>query len=174
MSMKKLLEQYTTEEIAEAVVLPVKFTPQQQQDANRDLAEARRKSQSEMTEDQKLYAKLLQLRFQLEDYIDSNEYKSEFTFGYFLDLYLNVIGKKRKEFAAEIQIHETLLSHLVNNRREPADHIIIRLELHSNNHIPALSWFKLLEKEKEHLISTDMVMRKREKQFVSATLPVFA
>ena len=138
------------------------------------MAEARRKSQAEMTEEQKLHAGLLQLKFQLEDYVNSYQYKQGNSFGYFLTQYLTVIGKTRREFAGEIKIHETLLSHLINNRRVPSDNIIIRLELHSNNNIPAVLWFKLLEKKRAHLIATDTAIRKRELQYVSGVLPAFA
>ena len=47
---------------------------------------------------------------------------------------------------------------------------MILLELHSNNIIPAIDWFKLLEKEKGHQIKTDASLRKRESQYVSGKL----
>lgn len=169
MSYKKLLKQYTPEELAESFVFPVKYTVKQQQEADRALAEARRKSQAEMTEDQKIKLNLYQLKFQLEDYL-KEEYNPALNFGHFLDRYLKILNKKKKEFAAEIQIHETLLSHLISNRREPNDSILIRLELHSNKIIPAIDWYKLAEKEKEHQIRTDNSLRERESPFVTHRL----
>ena len=170
MSYKKLLKQYTPEELAESFVFPVKLTPKQQKEADRELAEARQKSQAAMTDEQKVYAGLLQLRFQLEDYLKGDQYDPALTFGYFLDRYLQLNHKKKKEFAKEIQIHETLLSHLISNRREPNDSIMIRLELHSNNIIPAIDWYKLAEKEKEHQIRTDNSLRDKESPFVTHSL----
>ena len=79
--------------------------------------------------------------------------------------------KKKKGFAQEIQIHETLLSHLINNAQgEPNDSIIIRLELHSNKIIPAIYWYKLAEKAKEHQIRTDDSLREKESPFVTHRL----
>ena len=166
MSYKKLLKQYTPEELVESFVFPVKYSAKQQKEADRALADARQKSQAAMTEDQRKELKLYQLRFQLEDQI-KKDYNPDLNFGHFLDRYLNILNKKKKEFAAEIQIHETLLSHLISNRREPSNSILIRLELHSNKIIPAIYWYKLVEKEKEHQIKTDNTLREKESQFVT-------
>jgi len=169
MSYKKLLKQYTPEELVESFVFPVKYTAKQQEQANKDLAAARKISQAKMTEDDILKARLYQLRFQLEDYL-KKDYDPAMNFGHFLDRYLKVLNKRKKEFAAEIQIHETLLSHLISNRREPNDSVIIRLELHSNSIIPAIDWYKLAEKEKEHQIRTDGSLREKESPFVTHNL----
>jgi hypothetical protein len=40
------------------------------------------------------------------------------------------------------------------------------LELHSNGLIPALLWFRLLQKEKEFEIAHDPAIRKEENQYV--------
>lgn len=173
MSYKKLLKQYTPEELAESFVFPVKYTAKQQEQANRDLAAARKKSQAAMTEEVKIELDLLQLRFQLQDYL-KGAYDPALNFGHFLERYLMIIHKKKKEFAQEIQIHETLLSHLINNRREPNDSIIIRLELHSNKIIPAIYWYKLAEKAKEHQIRTDNSLRDKERPFVTHSLQLTA
>jgi hypothetical protein len=169
MSYKKLLKQYTPEELAESFVFPVKYTARQQKEADRALAEARQKSQAAMTEDQKMELDLYQLRFQLESYLNES-YNPALNFAHFLERYLTIIHKKKKEFAQEIQIHDTLLSHLINNHRQPNDSIIIRLELHSNKIIPAIYWYKLAEKAKEHQIRTDNSLRDKERPFVTHNL----
>lgn len=160
------MQQYTPEELAESFVFPVKYTARQQKEADRALAEARQKSQAAMIEDQKIELDLYQLRFQLESYLKES-YDPALNFGHFLDRYLTIIHKKKKEFARDIQIHETLLSHLINNRREPNDSIIIRLELHSNKIIPAIDWYKLAKKGKEHYIRTDISLRDKESKYVT-------
>lgn len=172
MSLKRLFKEYTPEEIADAMILPVKLSQKQRKEADRQLAEYRAKRRAKMTEEEKLHVKLLQLKFRLEDYVKGDQYNPQFTFGYFLEQYLQLTNRKKKEFARDIQIHETLLSNILKNRREPNDSIMIRLELHSNNMIPAIDWFKLLEKEKGHQIKTDASLRKRESQFVSGKLPL--
>jgi hypothetical protein len=170
MSLKKTLNEYTPAEIADALVLPVKLTAKQKQEAQRQLAEHRAKRKAEMTGEEKLQLELMQLKFRLEDYIKGDQYDPEFTFGYFLEQYLQLNKKKKKEFARDIQIHETLLSQIIKNRREPNNSFIIRLELHSNNAIPAIDWLKLIEKEKEHTLRTDVALRKRESQYVIGKL----
>jgi len=59
MSIKKLFEQYTPEEIADAFVLPVKLTDKQQPESDRQLAEHRENRRAEMTETEKLNFALL-------------------------------------------------------------------------------------------------------------------
>jgi hypothetical protein len=163
MSAKK---NHTPEELAEALVFPVALTPAQQKEAAKQLAAARKKTRQEITDNDKLALQLLQLKFQLEDYIENKEYDPEKHFGYFLKKYIEILQVKRKVFADDISIDETLLSQLINKHRTPPDHISIRLELHSNNIIPADYWFKLVEKQKEHRIKTDRGLRKKERKFV--------
>ena len=81
-------------------------------------------------------------------------------------MYVELLNKKRKEFAEEISIDETLLSQLINNHRQPPDYIAIRLELHSDNIIPATHWIRLVDKQRLHEITTDKELRKKEKKFV--------
>ncbi len=48
MSLKRIFKKYTAEEIAEAMIIPVKLTPKQKQEADRQLAEYRAKRRTEM------------------------------------------------------------------------------------------------------------------------------
>jgi plasmid maintenance system antidote protein VapI len=170
--IKKLLEKYTIEEIADAVMIPQKLTKKQQAEADLQLAEARKKNQLAFSESDRLLANLLRFKLQLEDYLKNEDFNTEKTFGHFLKEYLQLISKKRNEFAAEIDIHETLLSQLINNRRDPSENIMIRLELHTNNSIPATSWYRLVEKQKEHTIQNNKALRKSEKKFVKKKLNI--
>lgn len=160
---------HTPEELAEAIVYPVSLTSEQKKEAAKQLAAARKKTQEELTESDKLKLQLLQFKFQLEDYIESKNYDLGKHFGYFLKLYIDILELKRKAFAEDISIAETMLSQLINMHRTPPDYISIRLELHSNNIIPADYWFKLVEKQKEYQIKTDQKLRKRERKFVHRT-----
>jgi plasmid maintenance system antidote protein VapI len=170
MSIKKIFDQYTPEEIAEAFIFPVKLTARQQRVADKQLAEHRAKRRAAMTEAEKMNFKLLRLKLHLENYVKGDEYNPQFTFGYFLEQYLQLTNRKKKEFAMDIQIHETQLSQVLKDRREPNDSMLIRLELHSNNTIPAIDWFKLLEKEKGHQLKTDRSLRDKESQYVTRSL----
>jgi len=172
MSIKKLLVAYTPEELAESFIFPVKLAAKQKTEADIQLKEARAKTQSEMTEKDRLVSMLLQFRFRLEDYLNNKGFDARLTFSYFLKEYVNLVSKKRKDFAEEISIDETLLSQFINTHRMPPDYMAIRLELHSNNIIPAEYWYRLVEKEKEHQIKTDKTLRKKEMKYVHSTLAV--
>jgi plasmid maintenance system antidote protein VapI len=90
-----------------------------------------------------------------------------------LNEYLKTIDKKKKDFAQEIQIHETKLSQIINDRVEPNDKFIIRLELHSNNMFPALFWFKLIHMKQEHELGNNKEIRKKEARFVKKKLELY-
>ena len=63
-------------------------------------------------------------------------------------------------------VKPAVLSQYINNHRRPKDEFVIRLELHSNGMIPAISWFKLIQKDKEHEIMTNQALRREESKHV--------
>ena len=67
--------------------------------------------------------------------------------------------KKDKQFADEVDVTPAVLSQYINNHRKPKDEFVIRLGLHSNGMIPAISWFKVIQKDKEHEIMTSQELR---------------
>lgn len=157
---------HTQKELAEALVFPVTLSSAQRKEAAEQLAVSRKELQHEMTEMDQLTLRLLQLKFQLEDYIESKKYDPEQHFGSFLKRYIDILGVKRKAFAKDISIDETMLSQFINRHRTPPDYIIIRLELHSNSIIPAYYWYRLVEKHLEFRIKSDKTLRKKEQGFV--------
>ena len=172
MGYKKLSKKHTPEELVDAFVFPVKLTAKQQKEAAKQLAAARKKTQAEMTDYDRLISRLYQLRFQLEDYLDSKTYNPELNFGHFLKRYVDLVDKKRKAFAEDISIDETLLSQLINAHRLPFDYIAIRLEIHSNDIIPATLWIRLVEKQRLHEIETNKELRNKERPFVHGKLTI--
>ncbi|GAO45432.1 helix-turn-helix domain-containing protein [Flavihumibacter petaseus] len=172
MKTKKERVRFSSAELAEALVYPVRLTPEEKKAADKQLKAARSKVQSETSPAEKLKTNLLYLRFKLEDYLESEVFDPGMRFSFFLKEYIQLQNKKRKEFATEIGIDETELSQLINNHRSPGDSIIIRLEIHSKKTIPAIAWFKLVEREKEHYIATDKAIRKQEAKKVFNKLSV--
>ncbi len=172
MKTKKLSTKHTPEVLAKAIIFPVTLTPAQKKEAAEQLAVARKKGQKEMTENDRLSLQLFQLKFQLEDYIQNKEFNPNLTFGHFLKQYVDLLQVKRKEFADAISIDETLLSQFINMHRMPPEYVAVRLEIHSNNTIPATYWFKLVEKQKEHELKTDKELRKKENKYVHRKLTV--
>lgn len=166
MKMKRLLEKYTPEELAEAFVFRTSLTPVEQARADKQLNEHRLKMIGAMTPEQRVVGDLFRLRFLIEDYVKSPEYDAALSFGHFLRDYIRISYKANKDFAADLGIKETELSQLLNNHRAPSEKILIRLEVHSNSMIKAGLWNKLVEKEREHEIETNQELRISESKFV--------
>ena len=163
--------QFSNEELAEAFVFPSKAPAGvKEKKEEEEFWHERRKKFANRTSQQQVHDNLLQLKFQLEDYIKSNQYDDVLNFSYFLNEYVNRQDKKDKEFATEIDIKPTELSQYLNNLRKPPEKIIFRLELHSNGLIPAVAWYKLLQKDKEHEIMTDFDTRKEESKHIKNKL----
>ncbi|MBE5321070.1 hypothetical protein IM793_18030 [Pedobacter sp. MR2016-19] len=162
---------FTDQELADAYVFPSdEIQTAQDKGAEQDFWTNRRKQFENRSEHEKMYNRLLQLKFQLEDYIGSNQYHKAFNFGYFLNEYVNRQDKKDKQFAIEVDVTPAVLSQYINNHRKPKDEFVIRLELHSGGMIPAISWFKVIQKDKEHDIITNKQLRLEESKHVKNRL----
>jgi hypothetical protein len=172
MKNKIKAKKLTDSEIADAYIMPRMINKKHQAEANTQLAEARARSRAKITDEDKLGLKLMQLRFQMEEYVKSADFEIEKTFGYFLKEYLHLINVRRNVFAHDISIHETLLSQLINNKRSPNERIMIRLELHSNNTFPATVWHGVVEKGRGFAIQTDKKLRLKESRKVKRRLEI--
>ena len=171
MKNRKIAGKVTQEELAGDVFIAATLTPAQQKEADRHLAEARKKSKENMTEEVRVGLIQFHIRFRMEDYLQSKEYDPKMSFGFYLKKYVDSLNIKRKDFAEQVSIDESLLSQLINGHRLPPDYLAIRLEIHSNNIIPADYWYKLVEREKEHYIRTNKELRRKEKKYVHNILP---
>ena len=80
--------------------------------------------------------------------------------------YITILDKKSNEFADEIDIKPAELSQYINNHRTPPQPVMIRLELHSKNIIPAVHWYRLAECRKLHELMSDKTLRKEQRKFV--------
>lgn len=170
MKTSKLLKKYTSKELADAFVFRTKLSPAQRKKSDIQLNEMRKAVQKHITPKQLLLSRLLQLKYQIEDYLKNATYDMNLSFGYFLREYVKSVNKKNKDFADDIGIDETELSQILNKHRNPSEKIMIRLELHSNKTIPAITWLRLLEKEKEHEMLNDTIIRRTESKYVKNRL----
>ena len=163
----KLRKKYTDEEIADAYLFPPpKRSKKEQEKLDKEFGEHLAKVRANRTPEEKLSIKMFQLKLQMHDYVKANIHDEGKRFSYFLTKYIEMLEKKNKDFAKDISITAVELSQLLNNHRNPNIKILIRLELHSNNGIPAYLWFKVLEKEKEHEITNSKELRKQEMKYV--------
>jgi plasmid maintenance system antidote protein VapI len=170
MKSEEIDKKYSKEEQVESFVFRIKRSDKQIQEASNELVIARKKARGKLNESQILYAKVQQLRFLIEDYAKSNTYNKDFSFAYFLRKYIRLNYKLNKNFAADIELPQTELSSILNKGRIPSKKTIVRLELHSSNTISAVSWYKLLEKQKEYDLQTDKEARLKESKHVKNRL----
>ena len=163
--------EYSNRELAEAYIFPqASALTAKDKKEEEDFWLERRKRFENQSPQEKMHTRLLQLKFDLEDYVNSNQYHVALNFGYFLNEYVYRQGKQDKQFAAEIDVKPAVLSQYVNNHRKPPEKFAIRLELHSNGMIPAVTWLRLLQKDKEHKIMTDLTVRKDESYHIKNKL----
>jgi len=97
----------------------------------KNLMEARLKRLNNLSRSQVIKAKLLQLKFRMEDYLKQPIYEEYEFFTGFLTNYIDTIYDKRSMFAKDINITPVSLSQILNNHREPKEEFMFRLMLHS-------------------------------------------
>lgn len=166
MKTKNIYEKYTLEEVADSIVFKNPLSEKEEKESSAELTEVRRKNKESLTDNQKLYAKVLQLRFLMEDYARSDVYDENRTFASFLKTYIKFSYKVHKNFAEDIDLKQTELSLILNEHRLPNEKTIVRLEIHSDNVIPALSWYRVVEKQREHELEKDIKFKQEQKKFV--------
>lgn len=153
----------------ESFVSP-KLSPPERLKAEQEFAEYRRQAELKTSDEEKLLSKILELKFQMEDYLKSEKLEEQRSFGYFLRRYIELIGRKNNEFAEEIDVNPTELSQIVNRHRDPSKKIIIRLEMHSNGIILATAWHGIYSKDKALELATDEQLRREEGEHVKKKL----
>ncbi len=166
-TIERLFKQYTPEELADAFVFPSAppATEEERQTEEYFWAE-RRKQFANRTPEEKKYGKILQIKYQILSRIEDSNYEPHWDFGYFLNEYIRAQDKKDKQFAEDVNVKPEVLSQYLNGHRNPPEKFLIRLELHSNGLIPALWWFRLLQKSKEGDLVQNATMREEERKHV--------
>lgn len=76
-------------------------------------------------------AKLLQLQYQMEAYMENPVHYETTIFSKFLSTYIDTLYPKRVHFAEDLSIKPVALSQILNNHREPNEQFIKKLMLHS-------------------------------------------
>lgn len=166
----KTQKKHTSDEPIDSLILPSQLSLEQQEEADKEFSTFRLNRLKHMSEREKLYSRILQLKYTMEDYFKSNTYDPKYSFSHFLREYIHSINKKDNEFSKEISLHVTRLSRILNNKEEPNKTIFVRLEIHSNNWIPALYWYRVLEKKRELEIINDKSIRTSERKRVKSVI----
>ncbi|GAB3354587.1 hypothetical protein GCM10027566_15990 [Arachidicoccus ginsenosidivorans] len=169
-SYKEIEKKHSPEEIAEALVFPNTDSISEKEAFMSEFRTFRKTLSENQTEKNKRISRLLQLKYSIEDYINSPNFMKDHFFGFFLKAYINSLGIKNKDFAAAIDIDPTELSQIINKHRNPTDKIIYRLDIHSNRNFPAVMWFRILEKDREALLLHNTELIEKEKRHVKRKL----
>lgn len=161
-----LREEFSDEEIAAGYIFPDDLNQKEKEEIDAEFKKLRFKALRERTEEQRLLSELMRMKLLMRDYFERGGFEDEFSFSKQLEQYIKILGRNQKEFAAEIDLHPTKLSRLLNDRENPNVELAYRLEVHGGNIIPALYWWKLHAKRIEEDVRTDKERRKIESEKV--------
>lgn len=136
------------------------------------LMQARLERMKNLSKEQIIRAKLLQLKLKMEDYLKEPVYDNKNHFTDFLETYVDSIYSKRSEFAKDINITPVFLSKVINNHREPKEEFILKLMIHSEKVFKQIggfhkkTWYQVYLHEKlcDTMASQDEWRPKIEKQ----------
>jgi len=95
------------------------------------LMQARLERLKNVSKEQIVRAKLLQLKLKMENYLREPVYDNNNHFTYFLETYIDSIYSQRSKFARDINVTPVFLSQVINNHREPKEEFILKLMIHS-------------------------------------------
>ena len=163
---QKLREQYTDEEIADFAMIPRQLSEEEAKEAREEFVRFRMKRLEEMSNQDRVLSGLLSIKYQIKSYVTSLEFEESKSFGNFLLQYIELVDRKQKEFADDIDIHPSRLSRILKGKERIGKKLAYRLEQHSGEIIPAIFWWKLMQKEVEEEILTEKEARELEKSHV--------
>ena len=118
------------------------------------LMQARLDRMKNLSNEQILRAKLLQLKLKMENYLKEPVYDNQNHFSKFLETYVDVIYSKRSDFAKDINVTANFLSKIINNHREPKEEFMLKLMIHSEKvfekvgGFPKKTWYQIYFHEK--------------------------
>ena len=159
---EKLRKQYTDKELAEAFVFPPDMDEEEKKKADEEFWEFRRKQMLNRTSEEKILSSLLSIKYHIEDYAKERQFDEGQGVGHYLHEYMNAVNRKQKELAEDIDIHPTRLSRILNGKERLSLSVAYRLEKHSGGTIPAILWWRLVQKEIEQEIRADKKMKEKE------------
>jgi len=160
----------TEQELVEAYIFPHGLSAQEKAETDAEVSKLRQQQLRNMPEEQRLYGRLLGLKYRILDYLKHGEDSGQNSFEAFLSQYIEILNKKQKDFAEEISLHPTKLSQLLSGKVGPNLSLVYRLEKHSGGVIPALLWWRLQMKKTENVITQDKIGRQREAKKVKNEL----
>ena len=142
----------------------------QKSKADNELMKARLASLTKIGNKEKIYADLISLKFKLIEYINLGIFSEQYLFSEFLSKYVNILNISKRKLAADLSIHETQFSRIVNNKENPGIGILYRIEEHSNRIIPATLLWKIVNMKLAKEIESNIVERRKQSKLVKNKL----
>ncbi len=136
------------------------------------LMQARLERMKNLSKEDILRAKLLQLKLKMEKYLKEPVYDDQRYFTHFLVTYIDTIYSKRSDFAKDINVTANFLSKVINSHREPKEEFILKLMIHSEKVFKTViefhnsTWYQIyyFEKLSETMSNQDKWRPEIEKQ----------
>jgi len=163
---KDIKKKVSKVELAEGYYVPNEMSKKEKKESDGEIWNIRKKLLQEMSPQDKIYSGLLRLKYQINNYVENENFDPEKSISSYLREYMSIVKKKQKDLSVDLDIHKTRLSRILNNRERISLQLAYRLEIHSGDLIPAILWWKLVQKEIEEEIKEDKKERKKEKKRV--------
>lgn len=96
-----------------------------------ELMESRLERMKNLSAEDLIRARLMQLKLQMEDYIKNPVYDDKHHFATFLKSYIDTVYEKRIDFAKDINVTPIYLSKVLNSHRDPNETFLLKLMVHA-------------------------------------------
>jgi plasmid maintenance system antidote protein VapI len=169
---QELREQYTDEEIVDSVLFNEELSAKEQRTVDKEFRKLRLEHLKSLTAKDRLIGDIIQMKVLIKKYFRQDRYNEQYSFANQLKAYIKLTNRSNKEIAANLDIHPTKLSRIVNGRDTPNIELMYRLEKHSDGELPAHYWWRLHSKELEFQIKTNLEQKLKEGEKVSDYLDI--
>lgn len=157
-----LSKELSDEEIVESYVFRSTMTSDERKQDDEEFRKLRFESLKNMSDEQILQSELMRMKLLMKDYFQQSAFIASYSFSSQLKKYIDLLKKNRADFAADLDIHKTKLSRILNDKENPNLELMYRLERHSGNMIPANYWYRLHSRKLEEDIKLDTQKRAEE------------
>lgn len=123
-----------------------------------------------ISENQKVYADLISLKYSILDYLEIGIFSKNYLFSEFLKKYVSITNTTRRKLADNLGVHETKFSKIINNKENPGLGFLYRVEEHSNGLFPASLLWQLIAKKMLIEIDSNTVEKKKQSRVVKNKL----
>jgi len=136
-----------SKKILEHSIPPHGLNKKQKEKADEALKRLRFERLKKVSQEQKIYAELIALKYNIIDYLDNGIFSEKYLFSEMLKSYVSVLNISRRKLANDLGVHETKFSRIINNKENPGIGFLYRIEEHSNGLLSAALLWQLVTKK---------------------------